>query len=186
MAHINSIGAGMFSDLSVKTTALTSIEQTNFSAMNAAALALWFDGAPLEEFTRIRNVREFPSIGTPPNLVNVPVYGSATSQQIQGQADPTNLELTLNYIPADWAAGTTLGNMVGSGNVHCFRFTLLNSEPYDYTSTGAGLGSVQNTSYFWMGKIEALLVNPQLTDANTATLTLSIQSAFLGAFTVTA
>jgi hypothetical protein len=142
-------------------------------------------------FVRVKNVREFPAMGVPANVVNVPVYGSKTSRQIQGQADAPSLEITLNYISSDWADETTnlLGSAVGDGNQYVFRFTLLNTEPTGatlttrYASTAAGLGTVQNSQYYWVGKLEALLVTPQLTDANTATLTLTMQSDFYGAFT---
>jgi hypothetical protein len=189
MAHINAIGAGMFSDLSVCTD----------DALNAAAIA-----DPTEaklnlafvatKFSRITGIREFPAMGTPPNIVNVPVYGQSTSQQIQGQSDAPTMEITVNYKPSEWADGSTLGDMVGDGEQRVFRFTLLNSEPPGYVSSPAGataLGgdtsdgtATQNSIYYWIGKVEALLVNPQLTDANTATITISVQSAFFGAFTI--
>ncbi len=194
MAHINSIGAGMFSDMAVAmpTTALT---PSQLAALDSASefQALFADEVQSAggvkatgTFTRIKNVREFPSMGTPPNIVNVPVYGSKTSQQIQGQADAPSVELTINYVPSDWAAGTLLGAAVGDGNQYVFRFVLMNAEPLLYSSeTPAtnGIGSVQNSQYYWIGKLEALQVNPQLTDANTATITVSVQSEFFGAFT---
>ena len=196
MAHINTIGASMFSDLAVSkdTTqigvitpkiAAGTVAQTDFESAFQAA-----------DFTantaiRIRNVREFPSMGTPPNVVNVPVYGSKTSQQIQGQADANSMEITMNYVPADWASNSTLGALVGDGKLYCFRFTLMNADPTTqagntegYASSAAGLGTTQNSEYYFMGKIEALLVNPQLTDATTATLTITLQSALYGAYTL--
>lgn len=189
MTHISSIGAGMFSDLAVHSTALTTI-QANTAAADAKSTfdALFADAT--SDFTRIKNVREFPGMGTPANIVNVPGYGASTSKQIQGQADAPSLELTLNYVAADWADGSILGDMVGDGLQYCFRFALLNAEPLsvlaadEYASSALGIGLVENSYYYWVGKIEALLVNPQLTDANTATVTLSIQSAFFGAYTV--
>jgi len=192
MSHITSIGAGMFSDLSVHnhTTSLTSIDtQAEFDALFATET----DTPAVGTFSRIKNVREFPAMGTPPNIVNVPTYGQKTSQQIQGQADAPTMEITINYIPSAWASGTVLGAMVGDGKQKAFRFALLNSEPAGYASSVAGIGTAkggtagtppnENTYYYWIGKIEALLVNPQLTDANTATLTISLQSAFYGAYT---
>jgi hypothetical protein len=199
MAHISSIGAGVFSDLAVATPA------TNFSSAALAALdtaaefqALFASeidsvgGTPAANaFVRIKNVREFPAMGTPPNVVNVPVYGSKTSQQIQGQADAPSMEITMNFMASEWAkeSGNLLGNMVGDGLQHVFRFTLMNAEPTGnsatkYASTTAGVGTVQNSQYYWIGKLEALQVSPQLTDANTATITITIQSAFYGAYTV--
>ena len=194
MAHINSIGAGIFSDLSVAQPSTAPVfanldTAAEFTTLFATEIASAGGTKAANTFVRIANVREFPSIGAPANVVNVPVYGQRFSQTIGGQADAPSLELTLNYIPSDWAAGTLLGDLVGSGNQAALRFSLLNAEPTGtgatkYASTAAGIGTVQNTSFYWVGKLEALLVNPQLTDANTATLTMSIQSNFFGAYTV--
>lgn len=199
MAHISSIGAGMFSDLAVakpasalSAAALAALDSAaEFQALFATEIDSIGGTAAANTFVRIKNVREFPSMGTPPNVVNVPVYGSATSQQIQGQADAPSMEITLNYVAAEWAkeVGNLLGNMVGDGNQYVFRFTLMNSESTGagatkYASTSAGVGTVQNSQYYWIGKLEALQVSPQLTDANTATITITIQSDFYGAYTV--
>lgn len=200
MAHISSIGAGMFSDLAV---AVPSVDLTaaQFAALDTAAefqalFATEIDSQggtkAANTFVRIKNIREFPAMGTPPNVVNVPVYGSSTSQQIQGQSDAPSMEITMSYIPADWADEITniLGSMVGDGKQYVFRFTLMNSQPTGtttatkYASTAPGLGTVQNSQYYWIGKMDALQVTPQLTDANTATVTITIQSAFFGAYTV--
>lgn len=199
MAHISSIGAGMYSDLAVSTP-LTPMSAAALAALDTAAEFAALFASEIESvggtkaantFVRIKNVREFPAMGTPPNVVNVPVYGSATSQQIQGQADAPSMEITLNFVAADWAkeASNILGSMVGDGNQYVFRFSLLNAEPTGtgatkYASTTAGLGTVQNSEYYWIGKLEALQVTPQLTDANTATVTITIQSDFYGAYTV--
>ena len=199
MAHINSIGAGMYSDLSVSVpasaltpAALAALDTaTEFQALFANEIDSVGGTPAANTFVRIKNVREFPAMGTPPNVVNVPVYGSATSQQIQGQADAPSMEITLNYVAADWAreVSNILGSIVGNGAQYVFRFSLLNAEPTGagatkYSSTAAGLGTVQNSQYYWIGKLEALQVTPQLTDANTATITLTIQSDFFGAYTV--
>lgn len=199
MAHINSIGASMFSDLAVATPA-TDLSASALAALQTAAAfqALFATEIPnvggtkaANAFTRITNVREFPSVGIPPNLSNVPVFGSATSQQVQGQSDAPAFELTLNHVPADWSkdAGVILGNMVGNGIQYVFRFTLMNSQPTGTTatkfaSTAAGLGTVQNSQYYFIGKIESNLVNPQLTDATTSTVSISMQSQIYGAYTV--
>lgn len=189
MAHISSIGAGLFSDLSVYNGTVTDFSTTDTQAEFYALFGTETDTPGAATFVRVKNVREFPAMGTPPNIVNVPVYGQKSSQQIQGQSDAPNMEINVNFVPSLWATGTQLGDMVGSGNLRVFRFSLLNSEPTavdgtKYASTVGGLGSVQNSQYFWVGKIEAIQVNPQLTDANTATITISIQSKFYGAFTV--
>jgi len=178
--HIQSIGAGIYSDLSISTAPVD----------QAAVDALILDpsngttGFPSRfgtgEFERVQNIREFPSMGTPPNIVNVPVYGQASSQQIQGQSDAPSMEITLNFVPSDWADGETLGDMVGNGLQYVFRFTMMNAEPSDFVEGAFGC---QNSMYYWVGKIEALQVNPQLTDANTAVISITIQSDFYGAYT---
>jgi len=89
-------------------------------------------------------------------------------------------------VATDWANTTELGKMLGDGKQYLFRFALLNAQPVAYSSATGGLGTVQNTQYYWIGKIEAMQVTPQLTDANTATVTLTIQSEFYGAFTTNA
>lgn len=195
MAHISSIGAGVFSDLSVAVPAtpptFSALDtEAEFEALFATEIASVGGTKATNTFVRIKNVREFPAMGTPPNVVNVPTYGQKTSQQIQGQSDAPNMEITLNFVASEWAkeAGNILGQMVGDGNQYVFRFALMNSEPTGtdatkYASTAGGIGTVQNSSYYWIGKLEALLVTPQLTDANTATITLTIQSNFYGAYT---
>jgi hypothetical protein len=201
MAHISSIGAGIYSHLSVTRedvsvsgsealTAFGTLSETDLGAAFTEEVALGTAVATTAgSFTRISNVREFPSMGTPPNIVNVPVYGQSTSQQIQGQSDAPTMELTINYVGTDWQdTADYFGDMVGDGKQYIFRFALLNSDPTgtgatQHASSAGGLGTVDNTQYFWVGKMEALQVNPQLTDANTATLTISVQSAFVGAFT---
>lgn len=182
MAHITSIGAGIFSALAVNKTAITDLTSVD----TLSELVAKFGTA--NDFTEIKNVREFPQVGTPANIVNVPVYGQKTSSQIQGQADAPTLEITINYIPSEWDPSTVggLGEKVGDGKVYAFQFSLLNAKPAGLTTTagGAGLGSVANSNFYFVGKIEALLVSPQLTDANQATLTLSILGDFFGPSTV--
>lgn len=199
MAHITSIGAGLYSDLAVAVpgTDLTASQLAaldtagEFQALFATEIDTVGGTKGTNTFVRIKNVREFPAMGTPPNIVNVPTYGAKTSQQIQGQSDAPSLEITLNFVPSDWADEVTniLGSMVGDGKQYVFRFTLMNAQPTGtgatkYAATSGGVGTVQNSQYYWIGKIEALLVTPQLTDANTATVTISIQSEFFGAYTI--
>ena len=199
--HIKSIGAGIFSNLAIafNATGLTPMPTiTNVTATDAAAFAALF-GQPATinattgaiqtpaaaDFVLLKNVREFPAMGTPPNIVNVPVFGQSQSQQIQGQADAPSMEITLNYVADDWKAGSVLGALVGSGNSCVFRFALVNNDPGSYATktAGAGLGAVQNTIWYFQGKIESLLVTPSLTDANQATIAITLQSKLYGAYT---
>ena len=185
--HISSIGAGLFSDMSIAFNAsgVTPPPIVHDKATFDALFAQERMGASAAgDFVRIRNVREFPPIGTPPNIVNVPVFGQSVSQQIQGQADAPSMELTLNYVATDWADGSDLGDLNGSGQSCVFRFSLLNAEPDSYASTVPGLGSVENTYWYFVGKVESLLVTPSLSDSNQATIALTLQSVVYGAFTM--
>jgi hypothetical protein len=194
MAHLTSIGAGVFSDLSFSTVSVTTTPTTyaDWSAKFATEVALG-SASTANSFRRIKNVREFPALGTPANIVNVPVYGQSISSQVQGQADAPTLEITLNYVASDWRdEANYLGELVGKSLQYYFRFALLNQDSAGstpatkYASLAAGLGTVANSQWFWVGRIEALVINPQLTDAVTATLTLSTQTDFYGAFTAEA
>lgn len=190
MAHIDSIGAGMFSAMAIsrEATEKTLSQLRPMTTLNAFkdlfANQIQPDGTPATgTFILVPNVREYPGLGTPPNVVNVPNYGSSTSLQIQAQADPDSMELTLNYVPKDWAADTVLGQMVGDGKTRAVMFSLLNSEPAGYDCSVGGLGTVDNSLFFFLAKLDALQVSPDLADANQATLTMTLQSKFYGAFT---
>jgi len=195
MSHIASIGASLFSDFAIHVP-VTDLDQAAILALDTgpefqAKFATEVTTKTANGFVRIKGVREFPAMGTPPNIVNVPGYGSKTSQQIQGQSDAPSMEITVNYVPDDYKSGSLLGGIIGEQTPRLFRFALLNEEPKgtfptqyaSINSAVAGLGSVQNSQYYWIGKFEALQVNPQLTDATTATLSFTIQSKFWGAYT---
>lgn len=175
MAHISSLQAGIFSYLDIYTGA------TPFTDFNdAAEFAGLFVSANSTDIKRMPSVREFPSVGTPANIVNVPVYGQKTSSQVQGQADAPSLEVTVNYVPNDMV---DFHNLIGTQVA--FRFIMCEASTDLTTSLGATLDT-NNTEFYFRGKIEAILVNPQLTDATTATVTLSAQSDFYGPATIAA
>jgi hypothetical protein len=146
-----------------------------------------------EKYVRLAHIKEFPAIGTPANIVKVPVYGKKNSMQIQGQADSPTMEITLNYIPSLWAENclcveTTTGTYkspvkVADGKVYLFRFTLANEAPTGFDAISTSLNK-KNSSYYFLGKLEALEVTPSLTDAMTAKLTIAVQSEIKGAYTI--
>ena len=204
MAHISSIGAAMFTDLSVVTGTVIAgkaeTSPTQPATKDATGFqALFTTATSVSKYAKVNNVREFPAIGTPANIVSVPVYGQKQGQSIGGQADAPSLEITINYVASDWAKGNTgttpeasLANMVGDGISRVWRFTLLNADSTatpgaslgKYDSIATGLGTVQNSQYYFFGKLESLLVTPSLTDATTATIAISVQSDFYGAYTI--
>ena len=195
MSHAANIGAGVFSDLSVAipstiltTAALKALVEATYKDLFTDEIESVGGTPAANTFVRLKNVREFPALGTPPNIVNVPTYGSKVSNQVQGQADVPSLEVTINYVAADWADGSVLGDAVGDQNQYAFRFALLNKEPVGYATDSLGgaasMGTVPNSLFFWYGKLESMQVSPNLTDSNTCTVTLSLQSDFHGMYTV--
>ena len=176
MAHISSLGAGIYTYLDIFTGTIPAGTDT---AVECAALFVGTTpGTADADHVRMPSVREFPSIGTPANIVNVPVYGQATSSQVQGQSDAPTLEVTVNYISADM---DPIHNLIGQEVV--FRFMMAASPVTQDEGAGTTLAA-ENTEFYFLGKIEAILVNPALTDATTATVTLSAQSDFFGPATI--
>lgn len=211
MAHISSIGAVMFTDLAVAVGAPTAgVAQNPVPATydNAGFAALFTTtSATALKYLQIANVREFPGFGAQPNLVKVPVYGQKTTATIGGQSDLPDFTVTINYVPGDWAPGTTnttwasnavsvkgneLGNMVGDGKSRAWRLALMQAQPTgatigptqsQYDSNAGGLGKIENSVFYFMGKLESIQVTPSLTDSLQATLSFSIQSAIYGPYT---
>jgi len=177
MAHISSLGAGIFTYLDVFTGTIPA--ETYTSAQYAALYANGTTG-PAGDVLRMPSVREFPSIGTPANIVNVPVYGQKTSSQVQGQADAPSLEITVNYVAEDMTAIHALID----GNSKVFRFMMAATPVTEAEATGQATLGVNNTEFYFTGKVESILVNPALTDATTATVSLSVQTDFVGPATL--
>jgi len=178
MAHISTLGAGIYTYLDMFTGTIPA--DTDTAAECAALFVGTVPGTPDADHVRMPSVREFPSIGTPANIVNVPVFGQATSSQVQGQADSPTLEITVNYVAEDMSA---IHDLVGTRAV--FRF-MMASAPVTAAEGSDSTIAVENTEFYFIGKIEAILVNPSLTDATTATVTLSSQTDFFGPATVAA
>jgi hypothetical protein len=176
MAHISSLGAGIFTYLDIFTGTIPA--STDTAAQAAALFVGSTPGTADADHVRMPSVREFPSVGTPANIVNVPVYGQKTSSQVQGQADAPSLEVTVNYVAGDM---TAIHDLIGTNCV--FRFMMAASAVTEDEGAAATL-TPENTEFYFLGKIEAILVNPALTDATTATVTLSAQSDFFGPATL--
>lgn len=184
MAFPSSIAAAQFSSVCISTdaTAVTNAIGTP-TQVNLKAC---FDTT--SDYIQIPDVRDMPAFGTPANIVKVPVYGQAQTQSIGAQSDAPDLELTVNYVPSKWAAGTALGGYEADGIAKVFQVALLPAQAADFatnTTTG-GLRNVPNALIYFIGKIESVLVQPARDDAMTATVAMSIQSDFYGPFTVDA
>jgi len=178
MAHISTLGAGIYTYLDMFKGTIPA--GTDTAAECAALFVGTVPGTADADHVRMPSVREFPSVGTPANIVNVPVYGQATSSQVQGQSDAPTLEITVNYIADDMQP---IHALIGQQMV--FRFMMAGS-PVSVDDGAGSTVAAENTEFYFIGKIEAILVNPALTDATTATVTLSAQTDFFGPATVAA
>ena len=175
MALISDIGAGIYTQLQYLTrttdidTAFNAVAaaDTNTAAQTAYDVTDTGLKAEFTSQTTVGEIRDFPSFGTPANIVNVPNYGQSVSSQIQGQADAPTLEFTLNYTPDDHAA---LHDLAAAGTNLLFKMNIRNAD----TSTA------DNAAFFVQGRIAAVAVAPNLTDSNQATLTLLTTSDYVG------
>lgn len=160
MAHIASIGAGIYTSLAYGTNDPTAATQAEYEAV---------------AYTEVTNVRDFPAFLAPANIVNVPVYGQSQSSQIGAQADAPTLEFTLNYVPADHNA---LQALAGNGTTYLFRIRLANTELSNPVTAAD-----EHSDFYVRGMIAAFQVTPSLSDSNQATVTLSTSGDYFGPFT---
>jgi len=191
MALPTSISAAQYSAIAVSKSALpASYTETLLKGCFTATT----------NYVEIKNIRDMPALGTPANIIKVPVYGQAQTQSIGAQSDAPDLELTINFVPSEWAKTTggngvfattgLLGDAVADGTAKVFQVALLTAKaPNLATGTapnvsGTTAGTVPNALIYFVGKIESLLVTPARDDAMTATVALSIQSDFYGPYTV--
>jgi len=183
MAHIDNIGASIYTRIDYVPGNISTGDRAN-----PAQLAGKFeDQAPTtttagttDSFVvAIEGIREFPSLGTPSNIVNVPQYGQSISSQIQGQADAPSLEFTFNYIPTNHAALDTLRK---AGTNLVFRVRLSNTEDGGVQDTPAEDGTAEYEDIFFQGTIASFEIVPALTDATQANIALTIDGDFEGPY----
>ena len=153
MPQISTRGAVRFARFEYKTGAAAS--QAAFPA-NITASTLG---------TNIPHIREFPSVGATPNIVNVNEYGSLTSFQVAGQSDSETLTFTLNYVPSEH---NTVEALVGDGKQYLMGIILKDGSAAD----------AAQTAVLFYGRFESFAFTPSNTDAMTATLTVSRHSDF--------
>jgi len=192
MAHITSIGASKF-------TTLDFVENTANDAKSAAvdlhalfadnsvtilATELPTDETIVAEVKHVGNIREFPSLGTPANIVNVPVYGQATSSQVSGQSDAPSLEFTVNYVPS---AHANLDVLRKANTRLCYRVRITDA---DVTTDAAGVLTADNVDkfadFYFFGTIASFEISPSLSDSLQATIAVTIEGDFNGPFSLVA
>ena len=189
MAHITSIGAAKFTTLDYVPNTANNANSTAadlhalFVSNSSTAIAGGADETVEAAVVHVGNIREFPSLGTPANVVNVPVYGQATSSQVAGQSDAPTLEFTLNYVPADHAAIDTLRK---ANTRLCFRVRISDA---DITTDADGVmladDSDKFADFYFFGTVASFEISPSLSDSLQATMALTIEGDFSGPFSLT-
>jgi hypothetical protein len=180
MAHISDLRASIYSYLDIHSVLplKETVLSEEFAALFVGDASAEGDTTGVTALYRVPSVREFPAIGTPANVVNVPVYGQPISSQVQGQADAPSMEITINFNAEDAQEIYLL-----EGKQVTFRF-MMTAGPITELDSFKATIEQPNTEFYFVGRIEAILVNPSLTDATTATVTISIQSDFVGPATI--
>jgi hypothetical protein len=183
MAHINNIGASIYTRIDYVPGSISTADRattTNLSGKFESVLAADDTIATVAAgVVAIEGIREFPSLGTPSNIVNVPQYGQSISSQIQGQADAPSLEFTFNYIPTEHFALDTLRK---AGTNLVFRVRLSNTEDGGVQATPAADAATEYEDIYFQGTIASFEIVPALTDATQANLALTIDGDFEGPF----
>ena len=186
MSHITSIGASKFTALDFVVNSAQNANSTAaalhglFVSNSAAILAseTVIDETLVGTVKHVGNIREFPSLGTPANIVNVPVYGQATSSQVSGQSDAPSLEFTLNYVPADHAALDVLRK---SATRLCFRVRIADAS---ITVDASGIMTADNVDkfadFYFFGTVASFEIAPSLSDSLQATIAVTIEGDFVG------
>lgn len=193
MAHLTKISAGKFSSLDY-VTATAGVSSTStlptitaqFVTAAKQLLVTDSDATPAVKedvatgVKHVGDVREFPSLGTPANVVNVPVYGQATSSQVAGQSDAPSLEFSLNYVATEHAALETLRR---ANTRLCFRVRMSDVKQ---ASASANLNvplafrNQEFADFYFFGTIASFEITTGLTDAIQASITLTVSGDFTG------
>jgi len=223
MPNITSIGAGIYTSLAYVTNTVVegtptagevSRDETGdewrveFETRTTPGAAgdnipvAWAATANARAFGRIR---EFPNIGIPANIVNVPQYGQPSSSQVVGQSDPPNLDFTFNYVPS---IHYFIDDLRASGETKLFRIRLSNGElvksqggtaanesggtdgagsadvqlPYEWQNGAGDDGSTirEFSDFYLFGSVASFEIVPALTDANQVNVSLTIQGQLSG------
>jgi hypothetical protein len=206
MPNISSIGAGMYTSLAYST--LPVVEGTASANTEIGKLddpSIWVDafesGDTTNGFTvvdtarNIGRIREFPNLGIPANIVNVPQYGQAVSSQIAGQSDAPSMDFTFNYVPTEHAF---IEEMRSSGELFLFRVRLANAKQdvsQATIDTGGGVNLptvdddgniVESSDFYFFGKVASFEIVPNLTDSNQLNVSMTIDGEMVGPATYTA
>ena len=183
MAHISSISSGIFTDLSVAAVpGDIPSSAAEYPGLFTTEIPLTEASPVTTEFVRFKNITSLPRVCGTVKMISSPVYGVDDKRNVKGQSENDAMAVEMAYISADWnRQDSVLGRIVGSKKKHVFRLTLLNREPDGYGNNQ--LASVENSIWYWVGRISSASVKSGLSGANTITVSLLTSSDFTGPVT---
>jgi len=194
MPNITSIGAGMYTSLAyVDLPVVEGSGSANTTIGQGDTVTEWapeFEtGDAANGFTaataarNIGRIREFPNLGIPANIVNVPQYGQAVSSQIAGQSDAPSMDFTFNYVPEEHAF---IEDMRAGGELYLFRVRLANARQ-DTDVNKNNLPAVDDdgnvveaSDFYFFGKVASFEIVPNLTDSNQLNVSMTIDGEMVG------
>jgi len=194
MPNITSIGAGMYTSLAyVDLPVVEGSGSANTTIGQGDTVTEWapeFEtGDAANGFTaataarNIGRIREFPNLGIPANIVNVPQYGQAVSSQIAGQSDAPSMDFTFNYVPEEHAF---IEDMRAGGELYLFRVRLANAKQ-DTDVNKNNLPAVDDdgnvveaSDFYFFGKVASFEIVPNLTDSNQLNVSMTIDGEMVG------
>jgi hypothetical protein len=192
MPNITSIGAGMYTSLAYmdlpvvegSASGVTEVGKgdtpTEWTGLFETTGDPWTAGANAKNVGRIR---EFPNLGIPANIVNVPQYGQAVSSQIAGQSDAPSMDFTFNYVPEEHKF---ISDMRESGQLYLFRVRLSNAKQYTdvndivLPSVDDDGNLLEFSDFYFFGSVASFEVVPNLTDSNQLNVSLTIDGEMQG------
>jgi hypothetical protein len=205
MPHISSIGAGMYTSLAY--VDLPVVEGAGTDGVSIGQGDTPSEWAPEFETgtvgggytaaaaaNNIGRIREFPNLGIPANIVNVPQYGQAVSSQIAGQSDAPSMDFTFNYVPEEHAF---IEEMRAGGDLYLFRVRLSNAkqDPSKAGNDADGVNLpavdddgnvVESSDFYFFGKVASFEVVPNLTDSNQLNVSMTVDGEMVGPATYSA
>ena len=194
MPNITSIGAGMYTSLAyVDLPVVEGSGSANTTIGQGDTVTEWapeFEtGDAANGFTaataarNIGRIREFPNLGIPANIVNVPQYGQAVSSQIAGQSDAPSMDFTFNYVPHEHAF---IEEMRAGGELYLFRVRLANAkqdtdvDKNNLPTVDDDGNVVEASDFYFFGKVASFEIVPNLTDSNQLNVSMTIDGEMVG------
>ena len=177
----STLASFLFSEFAYSNNATSYTDTAIATARTTASIAGWETLLESQEtstsgtdasFQTVTNIVTLPTIGEAANIVNVPIYGQASSSQISAQADAANVEIVLAYAVSVHDALRTLNR---DGIRRLFRIRLAPAELPATVTT-----STDFADFYFLGQVAGFTITDSLTDAARMNITMTREGDFGG------